>query len=103
MQTIRCQLSYLVEAVEKLPKQQPPQTEQIPEFITLELAAKLKGGASFSTYKSRYYLQPCAGTNSVKVGGRKCWRKQDVFDWLEVDDSRLNDYAAKFGVTVKKH
>lgn len=36
------------------------------------------------------------------VGGVKCWRKQDVLDWLSVDDSKLDEYLKKFGVTVKK-
>ena len=101
METIRCQLSYITELLESLPRNDSP-AEQIPEYITIDLAAELKGGASANTYKTRYFLQPCAGTNSVKVGGRKCWRKQDVLEWLEIDDSHLEEYAAKYGVKIQK-
>lgn len=68
----------------------------IPEFVTLDEAARLKGGCSLNTYRTRRVLQPCAGTNSVKIGGRKCWRKEDVVEWLKVDDDGLNDYTQKF-------
>lgn len=101
--TIKTQLSYLMTQMERLPKEPPQNEKPLPENITLELAAELKGGCSFNTYKSRYYLQPCGGTNSVKVGGRKCWRKQDVLDWLSVDDSKLDEYLKRFGVTIKKY
>lgn len=101
MQTIRCQLSYLVEAVRKLP--QTDEAAQLPEFITLEQAAKLKGGASFNTYKTRCYLQPCGGAQSVRVGGRKCWKRADVLEWLSVDDTALDSYLHRFGVEVKKY
>lgn len=97
--TIRCQLTYLVEAF----RQTERHTEQLPEFITLELAAKLKGGASFNTYKTRYHLQPCGGTQSVRVGGRKCWKKADVLEWLSVDDAALETYLRRFGQEVKKY
>lgn len=99
--TIKTQLDYLISQTERIPKEQPTE-KPLPENITLELAAELKGGCSFNTYKSRYHLQPCGGTNSIRVGGRKCWRKQDVLDWLSVDDSKLDEYLKRFGVTVKK-
>lgn len=99
LQNIRCQLSYLVEGYRNAERK----TEQLPEFITLEQAAKLKGGASYNTYKTRYHLQPCGGTQSVRVGGRKCWKKADVLEWLTVDDTGLEAYLRRFGAEVKKY
>lgn len=99
LQNIRCQLAYLVDGF----RQSQKKTEQLPEFITLELAAKLKGGASYNTYKTRYHLQPCGGTQSVRVGGRKCWKKADVLEWLTVDDTCLEAYLRRFGAEVKKY
>lgn len=62
LETIRCQLSYILESVEKLPGTLLRQEdEELPEFVTLELAARVKGGAMYNTYRSRYYLQPCGG------------------------------------------
>lgn len=73
-----------------------------PEYLSLEAAFALKGGCAYQTCRARYWLHPCAGTNSVKVGGKKCWRRDDVLEWLDVTDDMLADYARKFGVTVPK-
>lgn len=96
--TIRVQLSYIADAVKKM----SAQNERIPDFVTLELAAQLKGGAAYNTYKSRPFLQPCGGTASVKVGGKKCWRREDVLEWLSVDDTALDSYLQRYGVTAKR-
>lgn len=101
LETIRVQLSYLVDAVKKNPALSG--ADPIPEFVTLELAAKLKGGAAYNTYKSRYHFQPCGGTRTVRVGGKKCWRREDVLEWLSVDDTALESYLQKFGVAIKKY
>lgn len=104
LETIRCQLSYILESVEKLPGTLLRQEdEELPEFVTLELAARVKGGAMYNTYRSRYYLQPCGGTRSVRVGGKKCWRREDVIPWLSVDDTALPGYLKQYGVTIRKY
>lgn len=100
MASVRCMLSFLTETVKKI---SADQAEKIPEFVTLELAAQLKGGAAYNTYKSRPFLQPCGGTKSVRVGGKKCWRRGDVQEWLAVDDSTLESYLTRFGVQPKKY
>lgn len=100
MEGMRLQLTYLVDAVRHMKAAEP---EQLPEFITLELAAKLKGGAAFNTYKTRAHLQPCGGARSVRVGGRKCWKKSDVLEWLTVDDTGLEAYLRQFGRTVRQY
>jgi hypothetical protein len=72
----------------------------LPEWINLERAAEMKGGAAFSTYKTRLFLQPCCGRNFRLVGGRKVWRKEDVIRWLDVDDDGLAEYAREFHATL---
>lgn len=104
LETIRCQLSYILESVGKIPKELPkPLEEPLPEFVTLDLAVRHKGGAALNTCKSKYYLQPCGGTNSHRVGGRKCWRREDVIEWLGVDDTELPKYLKRFEVTIRKY
>lgn len=76
--------------------------EPVPAFLSLADACALKGGCAYETCRARWWLHPCAGTNSVKVGGKKCWRRDDVLEWLDVTDDRLADYARKFGVTLPK-
>jgi hypothetical protein len=34
------------------------------------------------------------------VGGRKCWKKEDVIAWLAVTDEGLKTYAEKYRVTL---
>jgi hypothetical protein len=53
----------------------------------------MEGGASITTYRQRQFLQPCCGLNYRLVGGRKCWRKEDVIEWLSVTDENLKTYA----------
>jgi hypothetical protein len=74
--------------------------ESLPEWVTLQQAAKYKGGAVFDTYKTQYWLQPCCGLNSRKVGGRKTWRREDVVEWLSVTDDQLWDYAARMKASI---
>ena len=82
----------------------------LPEWLDLEQAIGLKrglrsavrrgeddpliGGVSITFYRQKPFLQPCCGRNSKMVGGRKCWKKDDVIAWLEITDESLGDYAA---------
>lgn len=75
-------------------------TLNIPEWVTLENACKLKGGGALQTYKTKLFLQPCCGTNYSYVCGRKSWNKQDVIEWLSITDSHLKTYAERYGVTI---
>ncbi|MGP1522648.1 MAG: hypothetical protein ACTTKC_05025 [Treponema sp.] len=77
--------------------------DKLPEWITLETAVKLKGGGALETYKTSLFLQPCCGTNSASVCGRKSWKKSDVIEWLEITDHTLKSYADRFGVTIPAH
>lgn len=83
----------------------------LPEWIDLEQAVGIKrglcankkhaendfiiGGASLNTYRQKLFLQPCCGLNYKLVGGRRCWKKDDVIAWLAITDEDLSDYAEK--------
>jgi hypothetical protein len=73
----------------------------LPEWITLEHATALKGGAAKNTYRQKLFLQPCCGKNYRLVGGRRCWRRDDVIEWLGItDDNGLKSYAENLGVQL---
>jgi len=75
-------------------------SDEIPEWVTLEKAAALKGGPALATYQTRLFLQPCCGLNYKLVGGRKCWHRDQVARWLGIDDSALKDYALEWKVSL---
>jgi hypothetical protein len=77
--------------------------DELPEWINIDLASKLKGGCSPDTIKNKLFLQPCCGTNYKTIGGRKCWRKDDVIVWVGIDDSGLKTYAEKYGVSIPEN
>jgi len=76
------------------------QYENLPEWVNLETAAGLKGGAALATYKTKLFLQPCCGRNYRLVGGRKCWLRADVIAWIKITDSDLKKYADIWKVKI---
>jgi hypothetical protein len=74
--------------------------DNLPFWVNIDLAVKLKGGCSLGHTKNLLFLQPCCGTNYKTVGGRKCWRFSDVIEWLEITDSDLKAYAKKWKVSL---
>ncbi|MCL2139784.1 MAG: hypothetical protein FWH41_09700 [Treponema sp.] len=74
--------------------------DDLPAWINLDLAAKLKGGCSPDWIKNNLCLQPCCGTNYKLIGGRKCWKSEDVIEWLEIADSDLKEYGKKHRVSI---
>ena len=68
----------------------------IPAWCSLEVAAALKGGASLTSYRQRKFLMPCCGRAYKKVGGRRCWSRENVREWLDVSDEELPEYAKKW-------
>jgi hypothetical protein len=91
----------------------------LPEWIDLEQAVTLKrgvcavkkrggngepsaGGASLTFYRQKLFLQPCCGRNYRRVGGRRCWKRDDVIKWLAVTDEDLSVYAETRGVKLPK-
>jgi hypothetical protein len=77
--------------------------DELPEWINVDLATKLKGGCSPEWIKNKLFLQPCCGTNYKTIGGRKCWRKDDVIAWLEITDSELKNYSEKWKVSIPEN
>ncbi len=74
--------------------------EKIPAWVNLDMAAELKGGCCPQWMKNTLCLQPCCGTNYKLIGGRKCWSAENIIEWLEISDSDLKAYAAKWGVSL---
>jgi len=74
--------------------------DNLPEWINLDLATQLKGGCSPMHIKNNLCLQPCCGTNYKLIGGRKCWKKDDVIGWLIIADSDLRQYAEKWRISL---
>jgi hypothetical protein len=60
----------------------------------------IMGGASLTFYRQHTFLQPCCGFNHKMVGGRRCWKKEDVIEWLAITDEGLTGYAAKYHVIL---
>jgi len=81
----------------------PPAAFTLPEWVNLETAAKLKGGAALGTYQTRLFLQPCCGLNYKLVGGRKCWKKDEVIRWIGVTDADLKAYADEWKVDIPRN
>ena len=63
---------------------------------------ELKGGMSFSTYRSNRYFQCKGGIPDAKVGGRKVWSRESVMEWVKVPDSELPAYHQKYKTGATK-
>ncbi len=63
--------------------------ESVPNqmFFNLKECCQLKG-INYKTICNKTYLQPNKG-KGVKIGGRKCFRKDVVLNWLLQTDSML--------------
>lgn len=77
--------------------------KQIPEYVSLKEAAKLKGVTSYENLQKKPWHQPCCGTRIVRLNGHRCWKRQDVIEWLTVDDSTLEEYARRMKVDISRH
>ena len=77
--------------------------KQIPEYVSLKEAAKLKGVTSYENLQKKPWHQPCCGTRIVRLNGHRCWKRQDIIEWLAVDDSTLEEYARKMKVDISRH
>ena len=77
--------------------------KSLPEWVTLEQAAAVKGGPALITYRQRSFLRPCCGRNYKMVGGRQCWHREQVIAWLGITDAELKNYAAAHGVKLPEN
>ena len=79
------------------------EAQSIPEYCTLEVACRLKGGSEYRNLYTRPWQQPCCGTRFEKINGRKVWSKEQVMRWLKVTDSELENYAASLGLDISRN
>jgi hypothetical protein len=102
LQALEIKVAQLIQAISESRRgaEQEARVQELPEWITLDRAAALKGGAAYETYNTKYWLQPCCGLKSRRIGGRKSWRREDVIDWLPVTDEGLYEYAKKMGAKI---
>ena len=76
---------------------------QIPEYVSLKEAAQLKGVTSYENLQKKPWHQPCCGTRIVRLSGHRCWKRQDIIEWLAVNDSNLEEYARRMNVDISRH
>ena len=76
---------------------------QIPEYVSLKEAAQLKGVTSYENLQKKPWHQPCCGTRIVRLNGHRCWKRQDIIEWLAVNDSNLEEYARRMNVDISRH
>lgn len=88
--------------VHKLLETVIPQSENKKEFYTIEECATMKGGAALNTYKANRLLLPGAGNPQYAsyIGGRLCFSRTVVDEWLHITDAEYPDYARRCGVSV---
>jgi hypothetical protein len=80
-----------------------PQNENKKEFYTIEECAIMKGGAALNTYKaSARWLLPGAGNPKYAsyIGGRLCFHRDVVLEWLHITDADYPEYARRCGIIV---
>jgi hypothetical protein len=102
LQSIDLKISQLIVEINK--KQEDEERSKLfqtlPEWMSIQTAAKIKGGAALDTYKTQYWLQPCCGLKSKRVGGRKVWHRDNVIEWLAITDDKLWEYAERQGAKI---
>lgn len=99
LSTIANQMAELNRAL--LQMQQPPPAN-LATWYTLEEACALKGGIEYTNLRKRKWLMPCCGTNFKYFGGKRVWNRDQVLEWCQITDDKLDDYAAKYGVDLTK-
>lgn len=89
--------------VHKLLETVVPQSKNEKEFLNVEECARMKGGAALNTYKaSARWLLPGAGNPQYAsyIGGRLCFARDVVMEWLHVTDADYVEYARRCGITI---
>ena len=72
------------------------------EYYTIEDCAKLKAGASISTYRNNRFWLPGCGNKEYEyhIAGRTCFHRSEVIIWLHTSDEIYKEYAYSRGITV---
>ena len=102
LQGLKIEIAAIAQTVQKLVINSEARTkyETAPEWITLEAAVSMKGGAALATYQTKLFLQPCCGLNYRLIGGRKCWKKENVISWLSISDENFLEYSKQWKVNI---
>jgi len=58
-------------------------------YFTLREACDLKG-LNYKSSCNRTFLQPNGGTPDALVGGRKVFKYETIFSWIELGDDQLS-------------
>lgn len=91
-------LDFLSSAEKNKKIEEKAEKMEVGEWVTLTQAWKLQGRLySLATIRTRADLQPCGG-RGVMIGRNKCFRREDVMEWLAaVTPEERRTYRAKFG------
>jgi hypothetical protein len=105
LQGLKLEIATLTQEIQKLRvnTEVKPRYETAPEWLTLQAAVAMKGGAAIATYQTKLFLQPCCGRNYKLIGGRKCWRREEVVRWIGITDADLKTYASEWKVNIPKN
>lgn len=76
--------------------------KEIPAFVTLQKAAELKGHKSAAGLYKRHWQQPCCGHEYQRLNGVRVWTREQIIEWLKVDDDHLENYAQAHNVNISK-
>lgn len=76
---------------------QKSKPDELPEWLSVDDCAKLKGGAALNTYRCNRFLLPGAGNPKFGklVGGRLVFNRKDVLVWVKISDAEYEDYATR--------
>lgn len=79
-----------------------PAEKEIPEWLNDMECWKLKGGCALTTYRTKRFYQCKGGVPDAYIGGRKCWNRKSVEEWLGVTDDGLEEYHRKYKTGAKR-
>lgn len=60
----------------------------LPQWVNLSQACQIKG-LNYKTSQNRPELQPLRGVPEGYIGGRKCWRRETILEWVPLSDSEI--------------
>lgn len=105
LQGLKLEIANLATEIAKQREEQAVKSryDGLPEWLTFEQSQSLKGAPAVASMRSKPFLQPCCGKKYSLIGGRKCWRKEDVLEWLNVTDEELKQYADTHGVELPEN
>jgi hypothetical protein len=80
---------------EKLTKLLSQETDPSRAWYTLAQAWDLKGGCAWETFRQNRWIQPLGGLYEGYIGGKACFRRETILEWLPLADEMLPAYHEK--------